>query len=170
MDLFEEKYRAGQFSEHIGIKAHNLKDWRNRGIDIGLGVAVNSEKRYSDYDRFEVQLMRLLAKEHFDRMRDALEDARLLSLHILKKLGVDVTVPRTKLPPSPYFEFYLHEPVSTKYLLVDVLRKKVLTDDPTAAMRDWPNPRGRTVVYDCDYYAEKLRPWVVENLSDYIVG
>jgi hypothetical protein len=163
MSIFEMKYRAGEFAERIQTTPDMLRDWRRRGFDIGIGVSVNGQKQYCDYDRLEARIHAQLREDAFDSIKDAFEAARHITPFVAKKLGFDLTdFPR-------YWAQTVHSGADSKYAMISGKRDYTYTSNLTHfmandAMAQYMRPV--CTVIDMDHIADRVADWAKNQIGN----
>ena len=163
MNIFEMKYRAGEFSDLISTTPESLRDWRRRGVDVGIAVGVNGQKSYCDYDRLEARIITQLRQDSyaFDSIKDAFGAGRHVTPYVARKLGLDLS----------------HAPVSwmqtigqwdAKFCLISGKHDFAYTSDlnhflSKDVMAGYMQPV--FTVIDMDHIAQSVRDWVTNQIE-----
>ena len=120
MNIFEPKFTSREFADKLGVTTENLRDWRRRGLDLGLGVAVNDRKMYSLFDVFESGVMNRLRYQALDDLKEAFRIARRIAPIIAHRAGYS-------LNGYPYAGDTLVG--QGRFLLVTAIGEYVVTND-----------------------------------------
>jgi hypothetical protein len=159
MTLFDMKYGPGQFAQKSGHTPETLRDWRRRGLDIGIGVSISGQKTYCDYDLLEMYLHSQLRIAAFDSVKEAFKAARSLAPPIAKRLGYSLS----GIHGSTTFGAF-----SRNYALASFSQPNlVFTDDVNDFMeRDLMASAMKPAckLYDLVELTEMVRGWAKENL------
>lgn len=161
MNIFEMKYRAGEFAAQIDTTPEMLRDWRRRGFDIGVDVSLDGQKQYCDYDRLEMRIHAQLRQDAFDSIKDAFLASRHIGPCVAKKLGFDLSQ-----APMTWLQSYGSE-LDSKFALISGKGDLTYTDDLTYFMaRNVMASYMRPVftVIDMDHITEEVREWADNKL------
>ena len=161
MNLFETEYRTGEFAQLVDTTPEILRDWRRRGFDVGVGVSVNGQKGYFDYDRLEMRVVAQLRHDGMDSISDAFSAARHVTPAIAKQLGYDLSGSPADWMKTADLGFHCRFAlISSKhdYTYTDDLNRFIERDIMASYMKPF------FTVIDIHSLIEKVREWAASQL------
>jgi len=164
MNLFDPIYGSTEFAEIVGCTTENLRDWRRRGMEIGILTPHGGRYRYCKYDAIEWWIRQAIPSMFYDD--DDIYKTSVAARHIGRSVLRRIRLSDHGHPYNAAF-WDKHTPGDAygRYMAMDGQLNCRLSDNAEEAMKLTPLSGGWSVI-DCQQIADEIAGQVGSNFPE----